>query len=176
MVWSDGFDSRYAGLDRKGGAVEADAGHNKAGEMSIDRLQFSVVDDWHISDLCDETGYRASQLEKLSWSSHPDSSQPGWSSTARAPIPGPSLDRTLILSTSIKHQHDSTPSQPDPTHLIKDMDPPTAAARTDAEATTTQNQTGITPSTLRKTLLEELQATHVEIEDMSGMAHGPSSA
>ena len=52
------------------------------------------------------------------------------------------------------------------------MEPTTAtpsAARTDTEARENQNQTGITVDTLRKTLLDELQATHVEIEDMSGI-------
>lgn len=44
----------------------------------------------------------------------------------------------------------------------------TSAARTDTEARENQNQTGITVDTLRKTLLNELQATHVDIEDMSG--------
>lgn len=44
----------------------------------------------------------------------------------------------------------------------------TSAARTDTEASANQNQTGITPDTLRQTLLQELEATHVEIEDMSG--------
>lgn len=47
----------------------------------------------------------------------------------------------------------------------------TSAARTDTEATAIQNQTGITPDTLRKTLIQELGAEHVEIEDMSGMSH-----
>jgi len=57
------------------------------------------------------------------------------------------------------------------------MEPTTAtpsAARTDTEAEQNQNQTGITVDTLRKTLVEQLEATHVEIEDMSGIS--PSSS
>ncbi|KAF2152759.1 bola-like protein [Myriangium duriaei CBS 260.36] len=42
------------------------------------------------------------------------------------------------------------------------------SARTDAEATAVQSTTGITPDTLKSTLLERLGATHVEIEDLSG--------
>jgi hypothetical protein len=43
------------------------------------------------------------------------------------------------------------------------------SARTDAEATEIQNITGVTAETLKAKLEEQLQATHVEIEDMSGM-------
>ncbi|KAJ9648814.1 hypothetical protein H2201_005076 [Coniosporium apollinis] len=42
------------------------------------------------------------------------------------------------------------------------------SARTDVEATRTQASTGITPETLKSTLVEKLGATHVQIEDMSG--------
>ncbi len=42
------------------------------------------------------------------------------------------------------------------------------SARTDVEATQTQNSSGITPDTLRATLVEKLGASHVAIEDMSG--------
>jgi len=42
------------------------------------------------------------------------------------------------------------------------------SARTDAEATEIQNITGVTAETLKAKLEEQLQATHVEIEDMSG--------
>ncbi|KAK3056121.1 hypothetical protein LTS18_011698 [Coniosporium uncinatum] len=42
------------------------------------------------------------------------------------------------------------------------------SARTDEEATRVQNNTGITPDSLRKTLVEKLEAQHVDIEDLSG--------
>ncbi|KAF2102040.1 bola-like protein [Rhizodiscina lignyota] len=42
------------------------------------------------------------------------------------------------------------------------------SARTDAEATEMQNDTGITPEALKGKLVEKLGASHVDIEDMSG--------
>ncbi|PSK46565.1 hypothetical protein B9Z65_5533 [Elsinoe australis] len=42
------------------------------------------------------------------------------------------------------------------------------SARTDAEATNVQATSGVTPDTLRTTLIEKLGAVHVEIEDLSG--------
>lgn len=42
------------------------------------------------------------------------------------------------------------------------------SARTDAEALETQSETGITPETLSATLREKLEASHVDISDLSG--------
>lgn len=42
------------------------------------------------------------------------------------------------------------------------------SAKTDEDATATQNATGVTPETLRDKLEKELETTHVEIQDMSG--------
>ncbi|KAF2227686.1 bola protein [Elsinoe ampelina] len=42
------------------------------------------------------------------------------------------------------------------------------SARTDNEAMEVQGTSGVTPDSLRTTLVEKLQATHVEIEDLSG--------
>lgn len=42
------------------------------------------------------------------------------------------------------------------------------SARTDVEATRVQASTGVTPESLKSTLVEKLGATHVQIEDMSG--------
>ena len=42
------------------------------------------------------------------------------------------------------------------------------ASATDIDATETQNSTGITPETLKETLKDKLQASHVDIHDMSG--------
>ncbi|KAF4554531.1 BolA-like protein 2 [Elsinoe fawcettii] len=42
------------------------------------------------------------------------------------------------------------------------------SARTDAEATNVQATSGVTPDMLRATLVERLNAVHVEIEDLSG--------
>ncbi|KAG8628637.1 hypothetical protein KVT40_002502 [Elsinoe batatas] len=42
------------------------------------------------------------------------------------------------------------------------------SARTDSEAMEVQATSGVTPDSLRTTLVEKLQATHVEIEDLSG--------
>jgi len=42
------------------------------------------------------------------------------------------------------------------------------SARTDAEAQENQTSTGITPDTLGKTLEEKLEASHVDIADLSG--------
>lgn len=63
----------------------------------------------------------------------------------------------------------------DPRHkLSKQLDTLTVAstsnmsARTDAEATQTAANSGITPEGIKQKLEEGLGATHVEIEDMSG--------
>jgi len=45
------------------------------------------------------------------------------------------------------------------------------SARTDEEAAKVQNNTGITPDSLRKTLVEKLEAQHVDIEDLSGKTY-----
>ncbi|KAF1985886.1 bola-like protein, partial [Aulographum hederae CBS 113979] len=42
------------------------------------------------------------------------------------------------------------------------------AAPTDTAATEIQSQTGITPSTLKTTLEEKLEASYVDIQDLSG--------
>ncbi|KAK6438473.1 hypothetical protein LTR95_005325 [Oleoguttula sp. CCFEE 5521] len=42
------------------------------------------------------------------------------------------------------------------------------SARTDAEATSNQSTTGITPSTLSEALRDRLSAEHVDIQDLSG--------
>lgn len=44
----------------------------------------------------------------------------------------------------------------------------TGAAETDTQASTIASSSGITPSSLQKTLTEKLSASHVDIEDMSG--------
>lgn len=44
------------------------------------------------------------------------------------------------------------------------------SARTDAEAEQNQHTSGITPDTLSTTLKEKLDAVHVDIVDLSGMA------
>lgn len=44
------------------------------------------------------------------------------------------------------------------------------SARTDTEATQVQNSTGITPEHLKETLVRKLDASHVQIQDMSGTA------
>ena len=51
---------------------------------------------------------------------------------------------------------------------VGDSGTPTMSARTDDEATQVQVSSGITPDTLRYKLIENLDATHVQIEDMSG--------
>ena len=43
------------------------------------------------------------------------------------------------------------------------------ASSSDVDAVNVQNSTGITPETLKATLKEKLQASHVDIEDMSGI-------
>ncbi|KAI9697502.1 MAG: hypothetical protein M1820_007768 [Bogoriella megaspora] len=42
------------------------------------------------------------------------------------------------------------------------------SARTDTEASRTQESTGITPETLVSKLTSQLEASHVDIEDLSG--------
>ncbi|GAB7341243.1 hypothetical protein MBLNU457_7520t1 [Dothideomycetes sp. NU457] len=42
------------------------------------------------------------------------------------------------------------------------------SARTDTEATQNQISSGVTPNTLKETLTQKLEATHVDIEDLSG--------
>lgn len=51
---------------------------------------------------------------------------------------------------------------------------PIMSARTDTEAATTQATTGVTPESLRQTLITQLDATHVDIEDMSGKLLKPN--
>lgn len=43
-----------------------------------------------------------------------------------------------------------------------------SAAETDTQAETVANTSGITTESLQKTLMEKLEAKHVDIEDMSG--------
>lgn len=43
------------------------------------------------------------------------------------------------------------------------------SARTDVEAEQSQAATGITPDTLSATLKEKLEASHVDISDLSGI-------
>jgi hypothetical protein len=47
----------------------------------------------------------------------------------------------------------------------------TGAANTDTDAKETQDATGITPESLKSALEKELQASFVQIEDMSGMSY-----
>ncbi|KAK5172383.1 bola protein [Cryomyces antarcticus] len=42
------------------------------------------------------------------------------------------------------------------------------SARTDAEASEVQYSTGVTPETLKTTLIQKLEASHVDVEDLSG--------
>ena len=42
------------------------------------------------------------------------------------------------------------------------------SASKDEEVTATQNATGVTPEILKDKLEKELEATHVEIQDLSG--------
>lgn len=55
-------------------------------------------------------------------------------------------------------------------------DSATMSARTDEEATNVQNATGVTPDSLKEKLEKELEATHVEIQDMSGNTHAAPSS
>lgn len=43
-----------------------------------------------------------------------------------------------------------------------------AAAETDAQATEVANASNITPTSLKSTLLEKLEALYVDVEDISG--------
>lgn len=45
----------------------------------------------------------------------------------------------------------------------------TMSARTDAEATNNQASSGVTPDTLKATLEQKLEASHVDIVDLSGV-------
>ena len=45
----------------------------------------------------------------------------------------------------------------------------TMSARTDDEASAAQTSSGVTPDTLKATLLPKLGATHVQIDDHSGI-------
>lgn len=47
------------------------------------------------------------------------------------------------------------------------MDTP-SAAETDTQAQAVANASGVTTSSLQKTLTEKLNATHVDVEDLSG--------
>lgn len=69
----------------------------------------------------------------------------------------------------------------DPRHkLYKQLDSLTVgstsemSARTDTEAAQTAANSGITPEAIKQKLTEGLGATHVEIEDMSGMSSAAS--
>lgn len=42
------------------------------------------------------------------------------------------------------------------------------SARTDVEAVQNQHSSGVTPETLKATLIEKLEAQHVDIQDLSG--------
>ncbi|KAI5199945.1 hypothetical protein E4T39_05985 [Aureobasidium subglaciale] len=42
------------------------------------------------------------------------------------------------------------------------------SARTDVEATQNQLSSGVTPESLKATLIEKLEAQHVDIQDLSG--------
>jgi len=44
------------------------------------------------------------------------------------------------------------------------------SARTDTEAASNQASSGITPDSLGATLREKLEASHVDIQDLSGIA------
>ena len=44
------------------------------------------------------------------------------------------------------------------------------SARTDVEATQNQLSSGVTPDSLKATLFDKLEASHVAIEDLSGIA------
>lgn len=48
------------------------------------------------------------------------------------------------------------------------------SARTDAEATTNQLSSGVTPEHLQTVLKDKLEAQHVEIADLSGTAPRPA--
>ena len=48
------------------------------------------------------------------------------------------------------------------------MSSTTGAASTDTQASTIASSSGITPSSLQKTLTEKLSASYVDVEDMSG--------
>jgi hypothetical protein len=43
------------------------------------------------------------------------------------------------------------------------------SASADTEAAEVQASSGVTPETLKEKLIEQLGATHVEVEDMSGI-------
>ena len=49
----------------------------------------------------------------------------------------------------------------------------TMSAQTDAEAAEVQSSTGVTPDTLSETLKVKLDASHVDIQDLSGMTNQP---
>ncbi|KAK3112309.1 hypothetical protein LTR53_011540 [Teratosphaeriaceae sp. CCFEE 6253] len=50
------------------------------------------------------------------------------------------------------------------------------SARTDVEAQETQASTGVTPDTLGATLKDKLEASHVDIQDLSGMRSHTSAS
>lgn len=52
--------------------------------------------------------------------------------------------------------------------------PSTMSARTDSEATQNQASSGVTPDTLRATLVQKLEAQHVDIVDLSGTCNSNS--
>ena len=49
------------------------------------------------------------------------------------------------------------------------MSTPRMSARTDTEAASNANSSGITPTSLKATLTQKLEAQYIDIEDMSGM-------
>ena len=51
-----------------------------------------------------------------------------------------------------------------------------SAAETDSQAETVANTSGITTESLQKTIIEKLEAKHVDIEDMSGESDVSSEA
>ncbi|CAD0018384.1 unnamed protein product [Aureobasidium pullulans] len=47
------------------------------------------------------------------------------------------------------------------------------SARTDVEAVQNQHSSGVTPETLKATLIEKLEAQHVDIQDLSAIIVSP---
>ena len=74
------------------------------------------------------------------------------------------MQRILTLS----RLRSTAPSLPLPLRLPRHLATMTGAAETDTQASTIAHSSGITPSSLQKTLTEKLEASHVDIEDMSG--------
>jgi hypothetical protein len=53
--------------------------------------------------------------------------------------------------------------------FVDSQNPAIMSARTDDEAARNAASSGVTPEAIKQKLVENLGATHVEIEDMSGM-------